>query len=147
MKKKTKRNLMWIIFAIILLGAGVLLAVPLVLMNTMLNVHVNYSKTWTAEEYGLEAKHFFVKTDDGLNISTYEVAVESPKAVIICLSGIHNPSATIYFGHARLFRENGFATVILDMRAHGESDGNRIYAGYREWLDVKAAVNYINEST
>jgi fermentation-respiration switch protein FrsA (DUF1100 family) len=31
------------------------------------------------------------------------------------------------------------------MRSHGKSDGNKIYVGYKEWLDVKAVVKYIKE--
>ena len=50
------------------------------------DAHVNFKKTWTAEEFSLYAEHFFVKTEDGLNISAYEVAVDTPKVVIICLS-------------------------------------------------------------
>jgi fermentation-respiration switch protein FrsA (DUF1100 family) len=121
------------------------MTIPFVAMNSITNGHVNFNRIWTAEEFGLEAEHFFIKTEDGLNISTYEVAVDTPKAVIICLSGIHNPSATIYFGHARLFKDHHFATILFDMRAHGESDGNKIYVGYKEWLDVKAIVKYIKE--
>lgn len=114
-------------------------------MNSMLNRHVSFNKTWTAEEFGLEAEHFFVKTEDGFNISAYEVTVDTPKAVIVCLSGIHNPSATIYFGHAQLFKKHNFATIMLDMRSHGESDGNKICIGYKEWLDVKAIIKHIKD--
>jgi alpha/beta superfamily hydrolase len=46
-------------------------------------------------------------------------------------------------GHARLFREMGFATVFFDMRAHGASEGNIICMGYKEHLDTKAVVKYI----
>ena len=145
MKKNKKKMLMWIIIGFVLLSVGVFITIPFVVMNPWLNMHVNFDKIWTAEEFGLVAEHFFVQTEDGLNISAYEVAVDSPKVVIICLSGIHNPSVTAYFGHARLFKEHDYATILLDMRAHGESDGNKIGLGYKEWLDVKAIVKYIKE--
>jgi len=135
----------WIISGLILLTTGALIAIPFIVMNPMIRTHVHFNKFWTAEEFGLEAKHFFVKTEDGLNISVFEVAVDRPEAVVICLSGIHNPSTTIYFGHARLFKEHSMATIMLDMRAHGASDGEKIYLGYKEWLDVKAVVKYIKE--
>ena len=128
-----------------LLIVGILIAIPFIVMNPMIRTHVHFNKFWTAEEFGLTAEQFFVKTEDGLNISVYEVAVDRPQAVVICLSGIHNPSVTIYFGHARMFKEHSVATIMLDMRAHGESDGEKIYLGYKEWLDVKAVVKYIKE--
>jgi pimeloyl-ACP methyl ester carboxylesterase len=145
MKKGKKKILIWLIIGFTLLSVGTFTTIPFVVMNSMLNRHVNFTKTWTAEEFGLDAEHFFVKTEDGLNISAYEVTVDTPKAVIVCLSGIHNPSATIYFGHAQLFKKHNFATVMLDMRSHGESDGNKIYVGYKEWLDVKAIVKHIKD--
>jgi len=145
MNKRKKKMAGGIIIGVVLLFIGTFITIPVVIMNPWLNTHVNFKKNWTAEEFGLDAEHFFVKTEDGLNISACEVAVDTPKVVIICLSGIHNPSATGYFGHARLFKEHNYATILLDMRAHGESDGNKIYLGYKEWLDVKAIVQYIKE--
>lgn len=144
-KKKSKRKILFgIIFGFALLAIGAFIAIPFVIMKPF-NAAVNFSKVWTAEEFDINAEHFFVKTEDGLNISAYEVAVDTPKVVIICLSGIQNPSVTAYFGHARLFKEHNYATIMLDMRAHGESDGNKICFGYKEWLDVKAVVKYIKE--
>jgi hypothetical protein len=76
---------------------GACIAIPVAIMKSMPGRHVDFDKIWTADEFGLDAEHFFVKTDDGFNISAWEVAADSPKAVVICLSGMHNPSATIYF--------------------------------------------------
>ena len=35
----------------------------------MVNMHVDFDKVWTVEDVGIEAKHFFVITDDELKIS------------------------------------------------------------------------------
>ncbi len=143
MKKSRKKLLLRIAIGFVGVNLIVWAAIPLLIMNSMLDRHVNFEKTWQAEEVGLEAAHFFVETQDGLDISAWEVETQAPKAVVICLSGMHGPSATIYFGHAELFSEVGFATLILDMRAHGESDGDKISVGYREWRDVQAAVDHV----
>ncbi len=142
-KRKKKKIIIGVMLGFVLLALGILLAIPFFVMNPMVNMHVDFKQVWTAKEFGIEARHFFVKTDDGLNISAYEVAAEKPRAVIVCLSGIHNPSATVFFGHARLFREHGYATVLFDMRAHGESSGDMICLGYKEFLDTKAIVQQI----
>lgn len=142
-KRKKKKNIIGVILGFGLLIFGILLTIPFLIINPMVNKHVDFNKVWTAKEFGIEAEHFFVKTDDGLNISAYEVAVEKPKAVIICLSGFSNPSATIYFGHARFFKEHDYATILFDMRAHGESDGDMICLGYKEFLDTRAIVQHI----
>lgn len=116
---------------------------PFIVLNRLTNKHINFTDIHKAEDFGLESRHFFVRTDDGLNISAYEVNIENPHAVIICLAGMNYPSATAYLGHARHFREMGFATFFFDMRAHGESDGDMICMGFREHLDVKAVIDYI----
>ncbi|MDR1756381.1 MAG: lysophospholipase [Culturomica sp.] len=144
--KKTRRNtIMLIIIVIVILNLAACIVIPIVMFNSMLGRHVEFAKTWTAGEFGLEADNFFVKTDDGFNIDVWEVAAESPKAIVVCLSGMHGPSATIYFGHAQSFKEHGIATIILDMRGHGKSDGGKISAGYTEWRDVKAVVDYVKQ--
>lgn len=119
------------------------IVLPFIVLNRMANRHVNFSEIWNAEDFGIDSQHFFVETDDGLRISAYEVSVDNPVAVIVCLAGINYPSATAYLGHARLFREMGIATVFFDMRAHGQSDGNLICMGYKEHLDTKAVLKYI----
>jgi uncharacterized protein len=119
------------------------IVLPFIVLNRMANRHVNFREIWNAGDFGMDAHHFFVETDDGLRISAYEVRVDDPVAVILCLGGIYYPSATAYLGHVRLFREMRFATFFFDMRAHGESDGNIICMGYKEHLDTKAVVEYI----
>ncbi len=141
--RKKKKIIIGIIVGFIILSIGFFISIPVLVMSPIVNMHVDFEKAWTAEEFGLESKHFFVETKDGYNISAWEVAAEDPKAVIICLSGIHNPSVTAYFGHSRLLQEHNYTTILMDMRAHGESDGNVICLGYKEYLDVKAIVDYI----
>ena len=124
-----------------------LVIIPFAVMKPMIGQHWNFSQVWRAEEYDLSSRTFFVETDDGLYLYVYEVAVERPKAAIICLSGIQNPSVTAYFGHARMFADHGYATFMLDMRAHGESEGERICVGYKEYLDVKAVLQHIKSDS
>jgi len=146
MKNKTIRLIFWliiiVIFTAIISGC---VTIPYLIMRPM-SQKVSFRQVWEAEEWELTAKHFFVKTDDNLNISVHEVEVENPKAVVICLSGIQNPSVTAYFGHAQLFAEHDIASILMDMRAHGESEGDKVCFGFKEWLDVKAVVQYIKEN-
>lgn len=141
--RKKKKIILAVILGFVLLIVGFLVTIPVLVLNSMVIGHVNFKEVWTPEDFGIEAEHLFVTTDDKLRISAYEVSVENPKAVIICISGIHNPSATVYFGHARFFKENNYATILFDMRAHGESEGDMICLGYKEYLDTKAIVEHI----
>lgn len=141
--RKKKKIIFGVILGFALLILGSLVTIPALVMNSLVNMHVNFDEVWTAEDFGIDAEHFFVTTDDKLKISAYEVSVENPKAIIICISGIHMPSATVYFGHARFFKENNYSTILFDMRAHGESEGDMICLGYKEYLDTKAVVKHI----
>ena len=44
---------------------------------------------------------------------------------------------------ARLLREAGFAVLVPDLQAHGESGGERITFGFLEARDVEACVSYL----
>lgn len=112
-------------------------------MGDMINHHVIFDRMFEAEEFGLTSHKHILTTTDGLNIEVYEVNEENPKAVIIFLSGIHNPSVTAFYGHSKMLKEHGYASILLEMRAHGESEGDLISLGYKEHLDVQAVVDYI----
>jgi fermentation-respiration switch protein FrsA (DUF1100 family) len=44
---------------------------------------------------------------------------------------------------ARMFHDAGYTTLLVDLRAHGESTGDSITMGHLERHDVRAAVDYL----
>ena len=106
--------------------------------------HVHYNVVYDARDFGLPAPDSLtLKTADGFSIFAYEVCPEQLKGVVICLSGIENPSVTAFYGHAAEFYKANVATIMPDLRGHGKSDGNRICLAYEEARDVKAVTDYI----
>jgi pimeloyl-ACP methyl ester carboxylesterase len=101
---------------------------------------------YIASDYDLKEEQRYLTTEDGLNIWTSEIYTEHPKAVIIYLSGILQPSVTYFYGHSKFMQENGYASILLEVRGHGKSDGERICLGYEEMNDVAAVVKYIKNS-
>ena len=143
-KQKKYRKITVAVLAInALIFIVVLASIPPLIMGDMINQHVKFTSVYEASEYGLEATELMLETEDGYQISAFDVYVEDPKAVIIFISGIHNPSVTAFFGHAKMLSEHGYASILYDMRAHGKSDGEVISLGYLETLDTEAVVNYI----
>ncbi|OIJ20182.1 hypothetical protein BKP45_10245 [Anaerobacillus alkalidiazotrophicus] len=128
---------------ITLISIVVLAAIPPLIMGGMINQSVQFDTVYKSSDYGIEATELSLMTEDGYQISAFEVEVQSPKAVIIFISGIHNPSVTAFFGHAKMLSENGYASILYDMRAHGKSEGDVISLGHLETLDTQAVVNYI----
>ncbi|GEM_PF-469731 len=123
----------------------VLLAAPVIILHLLCDKHVEHGRIFTAEEAGLPTPDtLWLKTDDGLNIHTLELKPEGEaKGAIICISGIENPSVTYFYGHARMFRKLGYITYLPDMRAHGQSDGDRVCLAYKETDDIEAVTDYI----
>ena len=116
-------------------------------IDYLVDKHVNYDKIFDARDFGLPAPDSLkLKADDGFGIFAYEICPEHPKGVVICLSGIENPSVTAFYGHAAEFYKAGVATIMPDVRGHGKSDGNRICLAYEETRDVKAVTDYIKSN-
>lgn len=129
-----------IVFAIVMLC--VLIALPFVTLGKMLNIRCEYEYIDPAS-YGIVAQEITLKTDDDLSIATYLVEAVSPIGAVVLVSGIHNPPVRSFYSYAKMFQDIGYSTLLVEMRSHGDSDGNKISAGYDEWLDIKTGVNYI----
>ncbi len=122
--------------------------ISILVTHSMLDNKVTYSTIWSAEDFDLPTPDtLHLTASDGLALTAYAVSPLSPKAVIICLTGINKPSVTCYWGHAKMFYDAGYASVLLDVRGHGLSDGNRICAGYQETRDVQAVTDYLDASS
>lgn len=145
-KKRLKLILKIIVGVLLVVVLIILILIPPIIMKDMVNLHVNFNETYEASNFNLTATELVLTTTDGFDIAAYEVFAENPKAVVILISGIHNPSVTSFFGHARLLQEKGYASILYDMRAHGDSEGDTICLGYKEVLDTKAVVDYITSS-
>lgn len=146
--KKKRRIVM--AAAVILLGVFV---VPPAVLLMVLYQHVDYrgeesllyplQGIYTAEMFGLEETVHTFQTQDGESVWCAEVPMEQPEGVVIFLSGITQPSVTYFYGHAAWLREQGFASFLLEVRAHGNSTGELIGLGYTEVAEVRAVMEHI----
>ncbi len=141
--KKVEKKLA-ITLTIIFILLGILLYLPYYITNPIVDRHIDYGE-YSWEEYAINIEKLNLRTEDGVEIVAYENYVKGSKGTIVMISGIHNPSVRAFFNHVELLEENKFSTILLETRAHGESEGNLIGLGYLEVLDVKAVVNYIKE--
>lgn len=126
---------------VILIIAG-FAAIPPIVMKDMILMHVD-QEMHSPSSYGIEATEVALTTQDGVRLASWEVKAEDPRGIVIFLSGIHKPSVTAFFGHAKMLADNGYSSLLIEMRSHGKSEGSKIYVGTREYLDTKAGVQYI----
>lgn len=144
-KQKPKRKIAVIVVISLLVFFIVLFAaIPPLIMGNIVNSHVEV-ETHSPADFGLEPESVILETEDNLNIAAWEVEFENPRAIVILLSGIENPSVTAFWGYAKMLQDNGYSSLLIEMRGHGASEGG-ISLGYKEYLDVKAAVEYITSS-
>ena len=153
MRKKIRKIVVGITIMLIAIFAILLLVMPLIIVNLVTKGHVDYGvnkdqplqKVYTSSDFELISKDMMLTTEDDYKVWVSEVTVAKPKAIIIYLSGIRQPSVTYFYGHAKWMKSEGYASFLLEVRGHGNSSGNRVCLGYEEVADVKAVVTYIKQ--
>ena len=86
-----------------------------------------------------------ITTTDGFKLDAWYVTVPNAKGSVAMFHG-HAGKKTGLLYEAQSFRELGYNTLLVDLRAHGNSEGNTCTIGYNEGADVKAAYDYLQTS-
>lgn len=89
----------------------------------------------------LHAVAFTLTSRSGSTIAGWHARPAPGRGVVVLLHGIRS-SRLAMLERARMLHEAGYATVLIDFQAHGESPGAAITAGHLERYDVHAAVDY-----
>ncbi|MEZ6086790.1 MAG: alpha/beta fold hydrolase [Pirellulaceae bacterium] len=89
----------------------------------------------------LNATAFTLNSDSGSLISGWHTQPNTSNGVIVLLHGIRGSRLSM-LDRARMLHDAGYATVMIDLQAHGESPGEVITVGYLEQHDVRAAVEF-----
>ncbi len=90
----------------------------------------------------------FSSVEDELTLRGWYLPVEDSEQVIIMLHGADGHRADPSIGMLNIASglvEHGYNVLMFDLRGHGESDGNRMSAGYYEKRDLLGAVDYVKE--
>jgi alpha-beta hydrolase superfamily lysophospholipase len=77
----------------------------------------------------------------GATIHGWLIASETNRGVVILQHGLHADKSTLV-ARARFLSQVGYAVLLFDFQAHGESIGNRITFGFLESRDSLAAVEF-----
>ncbi len=80
-------------------------------------------------------------SSSGAKICGWFIPADNATATVVLLHPIR-ANRLAMLGRAKLLRESGFSTLLIDMQAHGESSGDAITAGGLERFDVEAAVDF-----
>lgn len=92
-------------------------------------------------DIGLPYENLTLRTEDGKNLKGWFIPSKTGKGVIICLHGYPANKSDILPVVSFLYPD--FSLLLFDFRAHGESEGKITYFGLKEFMDVKAAMDFI----
>ncbi|HEX5065240.1 MAG TPA: alpha/beta hydrolase [Myxococcota bacterium] len=90
---------------------------------------------------GVEAVVF--PSDSGSAIHAWVVPGRAGCGAVVLAHSVRS-NRLEHVGRAALLRRAGFASLLFDAQAHGESPGERITFGHREALDARAAVDWVH---
>ena len=85
----------------------------------------------------------YLKTKDSLKLEAWYIPVDSAVGTVLLFHG-HGGTKSGVIKEAEAFNQMGYNTLLVDFRAHGNSEGNTCTIGYDETEDVKLAYDFIN---
>lgn len=83
-------------------------------------------------------------TSDNLKLEAWYLPSAGNKGTIAMFHG-HGGKKSSLLPEAAAFRKLGFHTLLLDFRAHGNSEGNTCTIGHKEAEDVKLVYEYLQQ--
>ncbi len=91
---------------------------------------------------GLGVESVIIPSASGASLAAWYVPANGATATVLLLHPIRSDRRSMV-ERAKLLHAAGYATLLIDFQAHGESTGDCISAGYFESLDVASATEYI----
>ena len=89
-------------------------------------------------------KTIYLTTKDNLKLEAWLMEVPNSKGTVAMFHG-HGGKKSSVLTEAYSFQQMGYNTLLLDFRAHGNSEGNTCTIGYKEAEDVQLAYNYLQQ--
>ena len=86
-----------------------------------------------------------LRTKDSLRLSGWLIRVPHAKGTVALFHG-HGSEKSANLSQSNYFNELGYSTLLVDFRAHGQSEGNTCTIGYKEAEDVKLAYDYLKST-
>jgi pimeloyl-ACP methyl ester carboxylesterase len=100
----------------------------------------------TPADFGLGYREVEVRSSDELRLSAWWVeGVDSSRAALLVHGWGADKSSRHVLETAAVYEEAGFDVLMIDLRGHGGSEGDRVTLGYREVRDVQGALSWLEK--
>jgi fermentation-respiration switch protein FrsA (DUF1100 family) len=97
----------------------------------------------TPADYGLSYEDIQLTTEDEILLSAWFVFSSHPNQAAVVLVHGHGSNRAALLPTAEILARYGYSSLMIDLRAHGLSNGDIVTYGYHEWQDVVAAMEYL----
>lgn len=137
----------WRLALMITLGSALLvlllLEISSILMVNGMFTHRVEKFHHIPEDLDLSASTVSFTSSDGIPLQAWWVPAEPSRGIVVLLHGMDGMDASTLLPHAVFLKDAGYSSLVLDMRAHGRSGGDRIGLAFEEPRDVNAALDWI----
>ncbi|MGF1472634.1 MAG: alpha/beta hydrolase [Rubrobacteraceae bacterium] len=100
----------------------------------------------TPAALGLDFQDVRLESTDGLRLASWWVPKEGSSEAAILVHGLGgNKSGGPTLTTAQIYNRAGYNVLMLDLRAHGESEGSRRTLGHKEVRDVRGALDWLRK--
>ena len=114
------------------------------LVAARLSSSVRHPIERTPAEVGLDYREVGLRSSDGLHLGAWWVGRDGSSRAAVLVHGWGGDRSDLHVVEtALLYHRAGFNVLMLDLRAHGGSEGDRITVGYREARDVQGALSWL----
>ena len=93
----------------------------------------------------LAAQDVIIRASDGTEIHGWWCPVPSAKGSVLLLAGVRANRLSMV-ERARFLRDAGYSTLLVDLRAKGETPGDHITFGWLESRDARAAFEFMRNA-
>lgn len=87
----------------------------------------------------------YLKSDDGLKLHATWLPNNDAKQVVICFHGYTSHGMSDYIALSDYYLKNGYAMLLPDARAHGQSEGTYIGFGVKDRWDAVKWIKWVIE--
>ncbi len=101
----------------------------------------------TPKDFGLPFESRSLTSSDGQQLAAWYIPREDPKAFAIVIHGFEEESGgksePFVLETAKVLFDAGYASLLIDLRSNGESEGQWVTLTVNEWKDAEAAYDYL----
>jgi uncharacterized protein len=136
------RVLLWV--SVVAFGAAVAYLVIGYVVAARLSAPAHQPVERTPADVGLDYQEVAFRSTDGIPLKAWWIGRGGSSRAALLVHGFGGDKSDPHIVEtARVYHREGFNVLMLDLRANGESEGERVTLGYQEVRDVRAALSWL----